>query len=92
MAAAKWLQLCPTLSDPMDCSPPGSSVHAILQARILEWAAFPLPRDLSNPGIKHGSPALQVDSLPLSYQGSPIEDYRQINWVSKMIMPGCFFL
>ena len=30
-------QSCPTLSDPMDCSPPGSSVHGILQARVLEW-------------------------------------------------------
>ena len=35
-AAAKSLQLCPTLGDPMDCRPPGSSVHGILQARILE--------------------------------------------------------
>ena len=33
-------QLCPTLSDPMDCSPPGSSVHAIFQARVLEWGAI----------------------------------------------------
>ena len=33
-------QSCPTPSDPMDCSPPGSSVHGILQARILEWAAI----------------------------------------------------
>ena len=33
-------QSCPTLCDPMDCSPPGSSVHGILQARILEWAAI----------------------------------------------------
>ena len=40
-ARAKSLQLCPTLCDPMDCSPPGSSVHGILQARILEWAAVP---------------------------------------------------
>ena len=32
-------QLCPTLCDPMDCGPPGSSVHGILQARILEWVA-----------------------------------------------------
>ena len=31
---------CPTLSDPMDCSPPGSSVHGILQARVLEWVAI----------------------------------------------------
>ena len=34
-------QLCPTLWDPVDCSPPGSSVHGILQARILEWVAIP---------------------------------------------------
>ena len=32
-------QSCPTLRDPMDCSPPGSSVHVILQARVLEWGA-----------------------------------------------------
>jgi len=34
-------QSCPTLCDPKDCSPPGSSVHGILQARILEWVAIP---------------------------------------------------
>ena len=39
-AAAKSLQLCPTLSDPMDCSPPDSSVHGIFQARVLEWGAI----------------------------------------------------
>ena len=33
-------QLCPTLSDPMDCSPPGSSVHGIFQERVLEWGAI----------------------------------------------------
>ena len=33
-------QLCPTLHDPMDCSPPGSSIHGIFQARILEWDAI----------------------------------------------------
>ena len=33
-------QSCPTFSDPMDCSPPGSSVHGIFQARVLEWAAI----------------------------------------------------
>ena len=48
----------------MDCSPPGSSVHGILQARIVEWVAIPFPRDLPDPGIKAGSPALQADSLP----------------------------
>ena len=39
-AAAKSLQSCPTLCDPMDCSPPGSSVPGILQARTLEWVAI----------------------------------------------------
>ena len=39
-ATAKSLQSCPTLSDPMDCSPPGSSVHGIFQAGVLEWSAF----------------------------------------------------
>ena len=33
-------QSCPTLSDPMDCSPPGSSVHGLFQARVLEWDAI----------------------------------------------------
>ena len=46
------LQLCPTLCDPIDCSPPGFSVHRILQVRILEWVAMPSSRDLPNPGIK----------------------------------------
>ena len=39
-AAAKSLQSCPTLCDPMDCSLPGFSVHGILQARTLEWVAI----------------------------------------------------
>ena len=41
---AKLLQLCSTLCDSMDCSPPGSSVHDILQIRILEWAAMAFSR------------------------------------------------
>ena len=57
-------QLCQILCDPMECSPPGSSVHRILQARILEWAAIPISRGYSHPGIQPGLPALQADSLP----------------------------
>ena len=55
----------------MDCSPPGSSVPEISQAKY--WSGLPLasPGALSDPGIKLASPALQVDSLPLSYLGSP---------------------
>ena len=44
-------QSCPTVSDPMDCGPPGSSVHGNFQARTLEWVAVFFSRDLSDPGI-----------------------------------------
>ena len=49
---AKSFQSCPTLCDPMDCSPPGSSVRGILQARTLEWVAVPHPGDLPHPAIE----------------------------------------
>ena len=44
-AAAKSLQSCPTLCDPRDGSPPGSSVHGIYQARVLEWGAIAFSLD-----------------------------------------------
>ena len=48
-------QSCPTVCDPMDCSPPGSSVHGILQARILEWIVLPSSRGSAQPrGRTHG--------------------------------------
>ena len=47
---SKVAQSCPTLCYPMDCSPPGSSVHGILQARILEWVAISFSRGSSQPG------------------------------------------
>ena len=46
---AKSLQLCPTLCNSVDCSPPDSSVHGSLQARILEWVAMPSSRGSSQP-------------------------------------------
>ena len=54
-------QSCPTLCDPTDYSPPGSSV-----SRQENWSGlpFPPPRDLPDPGMKPGSPALQADALP----------------------------
>ena len=64
-------QSCLTLWDSMDCSPPGSSIHGILQARILEWLAIPSSRGSSPPGIEPGPLALQVDSLPSEPQGMP---------------------
>ena len=51
-------QLRPTLCDPVDGSPLGSSVHGIFQARILEWVAISFSRDLPGPGIEPPSPAL----------------------------------
>ena len=45
-------QSCPTLCDPMHCSPPGSSVYGILQARMLEWLPCPPPVDLPDPGME----------------------------------------
>ena len=63
-----------TLCDPRDCSPPGSSVHGVVQARILEWVAMLFPGDLPNPGIEPASPespALQVDLLPTEPPGKP---------------------
>ena len=56
-------KLCPTLVTPMDCSLLGSSVHGILQARILEWVAVSFSGGSSHQGIEPRSPALQADSL-----------------------------
>ena len=49
---AKVLQLCPTPCKTMDCSPPGSSVHGVLQARILQWVAISFSRGSPDPGIE----------------------------------------
>ena len=57
-------QLCPTLCDLMDCSLPGSSIHGILQTRILEWLASPFSRGSSQPRDQTRSPALRADALP----------------------------
>ena len=56
----------------MASSLPGSSVHDISQARILEWLLFPPPGNLPNPGIKPAFSALPVNSFPLSHRGSPL--------------------
>ena len=47
----------PTLCESMDCSLPGSSVHGIFQAIVLEWIAISFSKDLPNPGIEPGSPS-----------------------------------
>ena len=60
----KVAQLCPTL-----CNPKDYTAHGILQARMLEWVAFPSPGDFLNSGIKPRSPKLQADSLPAESPG-----------------------
>ena len=68
--AAPLFQSGRTLCDPMDCSPPGCSVHGILQAKILEWDFLLqgiFPTQGSNPCLLHW----QADSLPLSHLGNP---------------------
>ena len=60
-AAAKSLQSCPTLRDPMDCSPPGSSIHGIFQARVLEWGAIAFSTPLST------QPLLSSSVSPQNY-------------------------
>ena len=71
---AKSLHLCPTLCNPVDCSPPSSSVHGILQA-ILEWGCHALLQGIfhtqgSSPGLLHLL-HWQEGSLPLASPGKP---------------------
>ena len=56
------------MSDPMDCNPPGSSVHGILQVRILEWVAIPFSRESSQPR----------NQTHISYTGRWILDHKAI--------------
>ena len=66
-------QSCLTLSDPLDCSQPSSSIHGIFQARIWSGSPFPSPEDLPDPGIEPSSPALQADALTSEPLGKPTD-------------------
>ena len=57
-------KLCSTLCNPIDCRPPGSSVHGISRQEYQKELSFPTLGGLQNPGIETASPAWQVDSLP----------------------------
>ena len=71
------VQSCLTLCNPIYCSLPGSSVHGIFQARILEWVAMPSPGDLPDPQIDPGSLAVQLDSLSSELPGRPQETWGE---------------
>ena len=64
-----------TLFDPMNCSPTGSTVHGIFQARILEWTHALLQRIFSTQGLNPGLPHCRQILCHLSYQGSPIPSH-----------------
>ena len=72
---AQSFQLCPTLCDPIDGSPPGSSVHGIFMGRILEWVAISYSRDLPDPGIEPASAVSCIAGglFTTEPQGKPFE-------------------
>ena len=78
------LQSWPTLCDPMDCSPPGSSVHGILQARILEWVAMPSSR-----GSSQSTDQTQVSCIAGRFftiwatREAPYSPYSPLNFILK---------
>ena len=81
-------QSCLTLCSPIDCNPPGSSVHGILQARILEWVAIPFSGDPPDSGIEPESPTLHADSLPSEPPGKPPLVKWNLLLVTSMGFPG----
>ena len=89
MHACSVAQPCPILCDPEDCSPPGSSVHGILQARILEWVCHVLLQGIFR--TQESNPYLlcllhrQKDSLPLSHLGSPLQRASELR--EKISLP-----
>ena len=86
------VQLCPTLFDSIDCSPPGSFVHRILQARILSELSFPSPGDLPDSRMEPGPPALQADSLLSETAGSCIHMYTYICIHMYVCMYMCIYV
>ena len=67
-------QSCPTLSDPMDCSPPGSSIHGICQARVLEWGAIAFSREHVHVGLIL---CKEMCMSALENKNKPLEDLHQ---------------
>ena len=100
-AAAKLLQSCPTLCDPIDCRPPSSPVPGILQARILEWAAISFSNARMHPKalqscsthghelLSMGSHSDPMDSSPLGSSVPGILQARILEWVAISFSNAC---
>ena len=69
ISEVKWKSICCVQLCDL-CTPPGSSIHGVLQAKILEWAAISISRESSQPRYRTRSPALQTDSLPCEPPGN----------------------
>ena len=87
-AAAESFQLCPTLCDPLDGSPPGSSDPGILQSRILEWVAISFFKACMHAKLLQSCPNLcdPMDSSPLGSSVHRILQARILEWVAISIM------
>ena len=81
-------QLCPALSDPMDCSASGSSVQRFSRQGYWSGLPVPSPGDLPNPGIEPGSPELQADSLPteLKENQAKKKKCKKAKWLSEQTL------
>ena len=84
LAADKSLQLCPTLCDPIDSSPPGSSIPGILQARTLEWVAISFSKACMHAKLLQSRPTLcnPMDSTPPDSSVRGILPARILDWVA----------
>ena len=82
------LQLCLTLCDPMDCSPPGSSVHGILQARILEWVDLPSSRESSQPRDQTCIPYVPCTGRYILHHWCHLVSLTTVHLILKLYMPG----
>ena len=80
---AKSLQSCPTLCNPMDCSPPGSSVHGILQARILQW----VPISFSTGSSQFSLVTQSCDPMDCSPPGSSVHGVIQVRTLEWVAIP-----
>ena len=90
-AAAKSLQSCPTLCDPLDGSPPGSSVHGIFQARTLEWAAISFSMQESESEVAQSCPTLS-DPMDCGPPGSSVHGIlqaRALEWGATAFPVSC---
>ena len=84
--------LCLTLCDPMDCSPPGSSVHGIFQARVLEWLLLPPPENLPYPGIEPVSVMSPALACGFFTPSATWEVYLYTWWFGGLVAKSCLTL